>query len=347
MLTQLTDVTRAALFYVVAFGLAVLVAVAPIPDDPKPMLYMFAPAIATLIMLLVVTRDGYSRRGWADLGIHRAGRPRWLAAIVAPLLLVGSAYSLAWLSGAVALADDVNFAKLTSVIVDTIVLIAVGTATYVLGEELGWSGYLLPRLASRGHERAGALRGLLHAVWHFPLIFLTTTYLVHGNRFITLPLFVITLTCAGVAYGYFRFSTNSVWPGTVAHSAFNSLSSAFTGLTDQSTPELAADLVGEGGVLMATGSVVLATWALWRMRSVKPAARPASGPCCETTRSPLNWSCAWYLLEQAPRRALGALHHSGQLGPGDASIHHVPRGGAAKAAIRAGKNPLRSYEASV
>jgi membrane protease YdiL (CAAX protease family) len=274
--THLGELTKAAIFYVIAFGLAVVVAVAPIPNDPKPVLYMFPPTIAVLLMLLVLTRDGYTREGWADLGLRRAGFRRWPAALVAPVLLIGSAYSIAWLSSALTLADGIDRQRVSGLIVDTLVSIAIGTATFVLGEELGWSGYLLPRLATLGPERAGALRGLLHAVWHFPLIFLTTAYLIHGNRFITVPLFVVTLTCAGLAYAYFRFSTGSVWPGTIAHAAFNNVAAAFDGLTDQSTPDVAAYLVGEGGVLMAAGAAVLAAWAAWRMRAYRRLPRPAA-----------------------------------------------------------------------
>jgi uncharacterized protein len=267
MFTHLTGTTRAAVFYVLALGSALVVAAAPFPDERKLLLSTFVPAAAVLVMLLVVTRDGYTRTGWTNLGLHRAGFRRWLTALIAPLLLVGSAYTVAWLSGALRLVDGLDSQRLIGVALEALLAIAVGTATYSLGEELGWSGYLLPALSPLGQERAGAVRGLLHAVWHFPLIFLTTTYLVYGNRIATLPLFVITLTFAGLAYGYFRFSTNSVWPGTIAHSAFNNLASMFDGLTDQSNPELAAYLVGEGGVLMAAGSVVLAAWAVWRMRT--------------------------------------------------------------------------------
>jgi membrane protease YdiL (CAAX protease family) len=111
------------------------------------------------------------------------------------------------------------------------------------------------------------VRGLLHAVWHFPLIFLTTAYLIHANRMLTVPLFMVTLTCAGFAYAYFRFSTGSVWPGTLAHATFNIGSAAFDGLTDQSNPGAMAYLVREGGILIALGAIVLAVWAVWRMQA--------------------------------------------------------------------------------
>jgi uncharacterized protein len=42
--------------------------------------------------------------------------------------------------------------------------LVVGTLTFSLGEEIGWRGYLLPKLAAAlGPERGMALTGLLHS----------------------------------------------------------------------------------------------------------------------------------------------------------------------------------------
>ena len=49
-------------------------------------LYMFTPAIAVLIMLLIVTRDGYSKGGWKTLGLHRLRIGAWWIAVLAMVL---------------------------------------------------------------------------------------------------------------------------------------------------------------------------------------------------------------------------------------------------------------------
>ena len=47
-----------------------------------------------------------------------------------------------------------------------------------LGEELGWRGFLLPRLQARWGPVAGALAtGLVWAAWHLPLFFVVASYL--------------------------------------------------------------------------------------------------------------------------------------------------------------------------
>jgi membrane protease YdiL (CAAX protease family) len=42
--------------------------------------------------------------------------------------------------------------------------------TFVLAEEIGWRGYLLPHLLSVGRSRSLVLVGLIQAAWHMPLI---------------------------------------------------------------------------------------------------------------------------------------------------------------------------------
>ena len=59
-------------------------------------LYMFTPTVAALIMLLVVTRDGFFREGWKSLGLHRSGLGVWWIAIGAPLLVSVVATAIVW-----------------------------------------------------------------------------------------------------------------------------------------------------------------------------------------------------------------------------------------------------------
>src|SRR6266540_3554544 len=71
MLTHLTNTTKSIVFYAIALALALIAARQP---GITPIVYMFTPLAATALMLFVVTRDGYTRAGWATLGLHRLGR---------------------------------------------------------------------------------------------------------------------------------------------------------------------------------------------------------------------------------------------------------------------------------
>jgi DNA-binding CsgD family transcriptional regulator len=78
-----------------------------------------------------------------------------------------------------------------------------------------------------------------------PLLLLTPFYHGLGNRWIVVPLFLLTLTAAGMFYGYLRLTTNSVWPAALAHSSFNAFWNLFSRLTIAVSPLALEYLAGE------------------------------------------------------------------------------------------------------
>jgi len=73
--------------------------------------------------------------------------------------------------------------------------IAVSTPVQA-GEELGWRGYVLPRLAARlGLARASLLLGLLWALWHLPLFFVRGSD-TFGQSFVVYTVQVIAISVA-------------------------------------------------------------------------------------------------------------------------------------------------------
>ena len=98
MFSQLSDVRKGLTFYAIVFGLVVIVSVLPLGQVALP-IAMMMPALSVLLMLLVITRDGYSRAGWASLGLHRLGVKAWPLAVLAPLAVLGVAYGIVWASG--------------------------------------------------------------------------------------------------------------------------------------------------------------------------------------------------------------------------------------------------------
>src|SRR5215204_4573118 len=101
MFTKLTDTTKAATFTVLVLCLAVGAALLIRFLDVTSNLVMFSiwsctPTVATLIMLLVVTHDGYSREGWKSLGLHRLGLNVWWIAFGLTLLITVAASAVVW-----------------------------------------------------------------------------------------------------------------------------------------------------------------------------------------------------------------------------------------------------------
>src|SRR3712207_4910873 len=101
MFTKLNDTNKAIIFTILVLSMALaagltvnLLSVAS--ELLGAGLYMFTPALATLVMLIVVTRDGLSREGWRTLGMHRLGLRAWWFAILVPLAVSTVATALVW-----------------------------------------------------------------------------------------------------------------------------------------------------------------------------------------------------------------------------------------------------------
>ena len=124
------------------------------------------PAVAGLLLTGVVDgREGL--RGLVTRLRRWRVRPRWyaVALLTGPLVMVGAVLGLSLVS------EDFRPDILTAD--DKLSIVAIGLAIGLVGpflEELGWTGFALPRIRGRyGVFTTGLVMGLLWAVWHFPL----------------------------------------------------------------------------------------------------------------------------------------------------------------------------------
>src|SRR6266508_5034630 len=100
MFRNLTDGAKAAIYYARALGLGfATLTLAPVAGALITVIYMFTPLLAVLLMLLLVTRDGYTKAGWAMLGLHHGGVRAWGLALLLPFLVLGFGFGLLWLTG--------------------------------------------------------------------------------------------------------------------------------------------------------------------------------------------------------------------------------------------------------
>jgi len=140
------------------FTLVVGVTFLPLEGQPMLLLAMSMPTIATLLMLLVVTRDGFSRRGWASLGVHRSGLKGLPIAFVAPAVVLGAASAVVWSAGAATFTPPADLdaaawvVSLAQGMFQNMIIIG---GTLALAEEIGWRGYPLPRLANAVGNKRG------------------------------------------------------------------------------------------------------------------------------------------------------------------------------------------------
>ena len=87
----------------------------------------------------------------------------------------------------------------------------------------------------------------------------------------------MTITAAGVFYGYLQRSSKSVWPTTLAHGVVNTCFDFFPLFTATTAPPALEYLAGETGLLTLAATGLGAIVILYRMRQ-RPRAQAARLP---------------------------------------------------------------------
>jgi membrane protease YdiL (CAAX protease family) len=147
-------------------------------------------------------------------------------------------------------------------------LLLAGVATFwgQAGEELGWRGYALPRLASAmGLGRASVLLGVVWAVWHLPLFFIPGT----GSDGQSFPLYLLHVVAVSVAIAWLYWRAGgSLLLVMLMHASVNNsmglVPAAVPGATDPFS--FAGSLVGWATVGV---SWIVAALCLGAMRGVR------------------------------------------------------------------------------
>jgi membrane protease YdiL (CAAX protease family) len=210
-------------FVGIAYALASTVALA-LPDaDINLLLSVLVPTATVTILTFTITPRGARREIWRSLGLGRAGLRVWPAAIALPLLLCAGAYGAAVLIGAGRF--EIDLADATPSWAINLALSALIGTVLILGEEIGWRGYLLPRMQQLigDKRRAAVWTGFVHGCFHLPLILLATTYDTEGSRWVAAPMAVAVITAGGVFYAWVRDRAGTVWPVAVAHNTVNTV----------------------------------------------------------------------------------------------------------------------------
>nr|WP_062339357.1 CPBP family intramembrane glutamic endopeptidase [Herbidospora sakaeratensis] len=241
------DLRSIGVFTAVAFGLAWLLALPLWFGDglASPWFTVVAvatmttPAIAALIVVFFVERP---RQKTSTLGLWPLRPVRGVVGygalgILVSIVLVLLALPVGALLG-VFPADFVNFSAFEQVLDEqaaevpipigalvAIQLAALPPAAFInlipaLGEELGWRGWLLPKLMPLGTLPALLISGVIWGLWHAPLILLGYNY-PDAPGWLGLTAMVGMCVLVGAVFGWLRLRSGSVWPAALAHAAFN------------------------------------------------------------------------------------------------------------------------------
>ena len=96
-----------------------------------------------------------------------------------------------------------------------------------LGEEVGWRGYMMPRLKERfGLLNGRLLGGVVWGVWHWPLMLLVGYE--YGTNYLGAPVLGLVVWCVvcfalNTLLDLLYEKTGCIWVPAIAHGAFNAI----------------------------------------------------------------------------------------------------------------------------
>lgn len=189
---------------------------------------MFTPGISAVITAIIF-KEKIGSFGW------RPGKPRYLLyGYLLPVVVSVAGYGLFWLTRYADFTTEnvVNYrwarmigfdlpAPFIVGILSKMVIASLLTALIVFGEEVGWSGYLTPKLRKVfSIPVTSVLVGVYWASWHFPAI-IGGFYGQGTPLWISLPGFTLVLVGASIARTVLIDKSKSLWAGVILHASHN------------------------------------------------------------------------------------------------------------------------------
>jgi membrane protease YdiL (CAAX protease family) len=236
---------------------------------------MWCPAAAAMLSCKYLGRE-LSTLGW------KWGKGRYqLICYLIPLSYATITYAFVWLTGlggfynkefVAGLSKDFGlgplppWASIALYFFFTATIGLIRDCAAVLGEEIGWRGFLVPELAKRHSFAATAIiSGLIWAVWHYPIFLFAKGYNPGTPVWYYLPFFTLLLPVISFVWTWMRLKSGSIWPGVVLHAAHNTfIQSFFDPLTVYNAKT--NYVAGEFGVALAVIAILLAVY-FWRRRA--------------------------------------------------------------------------------
>lgn len=242
----------------------------------------WCPAAAALLTCTLLRIDigtiGWRWRPW-----------RWqILAYATPLLFCLIGYVAVWATGLGGFPNGETVDSLKAalgipslstsqvIVLWTFLLLFTGASSMAtaLGEEIGWRGFLSPRLAERyGFTRAAFITGAVWATWHFPLFFFADFNSSASPIWFSLPCFVIVVLGLSVITLWLRLRSGSVWTSALVHASYNLWNGIF--FTSLTAPRGAITnyTIDDSGFMLPI-VISITAYLFWRQRAaVLPAER--------------------------------------------------------------------------
>jgi membrane protease YdiL (CAAX protease family) len=257
LLRHFSDIQKVSLFIALVFIFEFLIIVLPFKQSTS--LFMFIPFASVLITMLL-TGEGFTKTGWKQLGFHRFPVKLFFGALIIPMIPIIIGYIIVWLTGlgTFGVAKEYEGHEMF-LFVGFFITLVTSSLTVTLGEEIGWRGYLAAKLKQIGLAKALLLNGFIWGLFHLPIMLFTDIYHANVNLPLYIPLFMTTVTLAGVFMTYVRYVSGSIWPSIFAHSAHN-LVWNYGALFTQSPSPVVTYITGDAGAVLIIFYLIIFMW---------------------------------------------------------------------------------------
>ncbi len=239
-------------FLVIAFTLSAVFDYLIIAAGILEMTYalMWCPGVAAIIASLLY------HRGENALNFRKCHVKHNLAGMWIPLVYLGVSYSIYVLI----YGKSVITGNMASDLIQMPNILLLNLAIFfvtALGEEIGWRGYLSPKLRKAfGFHKGSLISGIIWTAWHLPLVLAGYTSANEIPLWFDIPMY--SLQCIGMSYImlYLSMKSKSVWPAAILHFTHNFVCQL---LLDQSIGGVMRPyLAGESGIITSAAITVIA-----------------------------------------------------------------------------------------
>ncbi len=233
-------------------------------------LVMWCPAFAALATCALFKID-LATLGWSW---RPARYQRW--AYVIPILYALPVYGATWLAirGSFAFSAFAaplgaafgfpNWPRTTALFLAIpcyATLGVISSTARALGEEIGWRGFLLPRLVQQTGFTVGCfLSGCIWAVWHYPGL-LFADYNAGTRPAFALTCFTLMVIADSYILGWLRLKSGSLWTAAILHASHNLFIQAiFDGITAPAGRALYVTTEFGFGLVLTIGACAVYFW---------------------------------------------------------------------------------------
>ncbi len=238
---------------------------------------MWCPAAAGVLTSL------FTKRPWHEFG-WRLGKSKYLlAGWTFPIVYMWPAYLLVWTTGVGGFPNPHQVEKIRGMLhmpsaptwAPLAVYYVIGSVAavlfsciWVVGEEIGWRGLLVPELFKvTSFTRTSLISGLIWTAWHAPII-IWSQYNSGAAVWYSLSCFGVLTIAASFVFVWLTIRSGSLWPAVLLHASNNAMNE---GYFKPLTVELSRTkyFAGEFGCSMLPFIIVCA-WIAWKSRTQLP-----------------------------------------------------------------------------